>query len=326
MKDNSNIHKKQLGEPDRKDQSNVAFEEWMNDSNAQSSDYSTFRKIWDRTGHLASANRFDSQLGWQKLNSQLAGMIGRNRQLIRLRIATIGMAASILLILGFAFYANWFVPSVNKIEIATANGSRSEIILPDGTMVKLNSGSSLNYSYNKITRQRIVDFNGEGFFQVSKNNHPFIIRSADGMNLKVLGTRFNYSNYSDGREIRTTLEEGKVELTSSFGEKIVMSPGQVVAFDKKSKQMQLLKINPTHSYGWMDDKLYMDNMPLVEVCQRLERRYDVKISFSPDNFAKDIHYTGVLQEETVSTVLKVLSELSSIEYQMKGRNILITKK
>ena len=76
-------------------------------------------------------------------------------------------------------------------------GNRSEIMLPDGSLVKLNAGSEVVYSYDPKKKTREVDFQGEGFFDVSKSKDPFVIKVAGGLNVRVWGTSFNLQAYTD---------------------------------------------------------------------------------------------------------------------------------
>lgn len=209
--------------------------------------------------------------------------------------------------------------------MSTDWGNRSEVMLPDGSGVKLNSGSKLVYYYNSSKEIREVEFSGEGFFDVSKSKHPFIIKVPDGLELKVLGTKFNLQAYTGDKISRTALIEGKVELTTDNHKALTLSPGQVAAFNSTNK-LALVSDEPAHLLSWMDNKLYMDNMSLQEVCTRLERWYDVRIEIRDQAIADRIHYTGVLSEETIVDVLDALCELSTIQYRMKGKNIVTTKK
>ena len=81
----------------------------------------------------------------------------------------------------------------------------------------------------------------------------------------------------------------------------------------------------SHSYGWLDNKLYMEDMPLSLVCKYLERWYDVKIMIQP-GLGENIRYNGVIREETVTDVMDALSRLSNISYHVKGKHISITSK
>lgn len=298
---------------------------WRESSPENANAFDSYEKIWKGTSRLSKAKMFDSTQAWQSLVPHVFENVTARKQIRRLQYALIGIAATLFIVLGFSWYINFFHTSSGDMQASTTKGNRSEIILPDGSLVKLNAGSAIRYHFNRYSKTREVHFQGEALFEVAKNGASFVIHNKDGLNLKVLGTKFNYSDYAEDCEVRISLEEGSVELTNSLGRSVIMSPGQVVGFDKKSQQMQLVKIDCSHSMGWLEDKVYMDNMSLEDVCRRLERRYDVSISFIPTGFAKDIHYSGVIQEETVSAVLNALCELSTIKYQMNGKNIVITK-
>jgi ferric-dicitrate binding protein FerR (iron transport regulator) len=198
------------------------------------------------------------------------------------------------------------------------------VTLPDGSLVQLNAGSNLEYHFDKLSKTRSVDFSGEAFFEVAKSKQPFIITTPDGLKVKVLGTKFNLSAYPEDRSVQTTLVEGKVELSTNQNTVLVLNPGQIASFQKQSNQLDYVQGEVAHQLGWTQNKLYMDNMSLQDVCIRLERWYDVDITLSEKSLGEKIHYTGVLREQTVSDVLNALCRLSSISYEMKGKDIQIS--
>ena len=104
-----------------------------------------------------------------------------------------------------------------------------------------------------------------------------------------------------------------------------MNAGDMAIFDKQTNKMRPTSGVLSHSYSWLEDKLYMDHMSLASVCKYLERRYDVTIHLQKD-LGNSIHYDGVIQEETITDILGVLSRLSDISYNVKGKNISITSK
>jgi ferric-dicitrate binding protein FerR (iron transport regulator) len=215
---------------------------------------------------------------------------------------------------------------VTPLVLVTEFGNRSEAILPDGTKVQLNSGSELTYCYNKHKRVRNVQFSGEGYFEVKKDKKPFVIELQNGLSLQVLGTKFNLSSYPDDDMIETTLTEGRVELISSENKQLILEPGQIGSFNKKSGKLVYSQEKVSHNLGWMDRKLYMDNMSISEVCKVLERWYNIQITITQTEVVENVHYTGVLQEESVNDVLKALSEISPIKYIIEGQKITISKK
>ena len=102
-----------------------------------------------------------------------------------------GVAATLLLVLGFSKMGVFDKQPEMLVRMTADYGSRSEVVLPDGSVVKLNSGSDITYSYNAKEKIREVNFQGEGFFDVSKNKIPFVIKMNNGLRLKVHGTSFN---------------------------------------------------------------------------------------------------------------------------------------
>src|SRR5690606_24289275 len=108
-------------------------------------------------------------------------------------------------------------------------GKRFNLILSDGTMVYLNSGTSIKYPVkfpNKGNRQ--VYLSGEAFFEVTENKEkPFIVATDDGMKVKVLGTSFNVKSYPEDGNIETTLIKGKVRnMEQNLSKEVDLSPSE----------------------------------------------------------------------------------------------------
>ncbi len=293
------------------------------ESKSLKNDQEKYRMIWTRAESARLFGKFDTKKAWEKVDSKLESQHIRVRRLWNLGYAASGVAATLLIFLSLTFYTNLFSTSASTISMSTAYGSRSEVVLPDGSVVKLNAGSSLDYHFDKLTNTRKVDFKGEGFFEVAKSKQAFIIHTSEGLNVKVLGTTFNLSAYPDDGSVSTSLVEGKVELSIDGSEGLFLNPGQMASYDKQSKKLEYASGEVSHQLGWTQDKLYMDNMPLSEVCTRLERWYDVDITLGDQILGRKIHYTGVLQEQSVVDVLDALCQLSSVKYELKGRYITI---
>ncbi len=235
-----------------------------------------------------------------------------------------GVAASLLIVLALSFMGTFQKGSEVLVSMSADYGNRSEIMLPDGSLVKLNAGSEVVYSYDPKKKTREVDFQGEGFFDVSKSKDPFVIKVAGGLNVRVWGTSFNLQAYADDPVIQASLVEGCIELEKG-NEKLRMKPGEIAVFDKKTDKIKQVEGVLSHSYGWLDNKLYMEDMSLSVVCKYLERWYDVEITLQP-GLGEKIRYNGVIQEETVTDVMDALSRLSNISYHVKGKHISITSK
>jgi len=302
------------------------LDQWYKSSEENKLAYENYRRIWLGCTELAQRRSFNAEIAWTNVNKKISTRTAKIHTLHNIAYAAIGMAASLLVIFGLAFYTNVFSVKDETIQLSTRLGSRSSVVLPDGTSVTLNAGTHLEYSFDNINKIRDVKFNGQGYFEVAKSKNPFIIHIPNGLKLKVLGTKFSLTAYSEDETIKTTLVEGKVELNSPDNKTLSLIPGQIATYDNRTRDLYYTNGLVYQNLGWLDNKLYLDNTSLQEVCTTLERWYDVKIVIKKDGLGNKIHYTGVLREESIADVLDALSKLSEIRYQINGKSILINSK
>lgn len=300
------------------------LQEWLvaNESNQQ--ELEQYRKIWEESGHYMDLGAFDADRAWEKVNES-----NRQKGIFRRRLKNTyytlsGIAASILLMVVLSLAGVFEKEQDVAVRLTADYGSRSEIVLPDGSTVKLNSGSEVTYVYNSKRKVREVYFQGEGFFDVSRSKTPFVVKMGNGVEVKVLGTSFNLKAYADDPTIQASLIEGHIELEHNK-DKLTMKAGEMAEFDKRTNQLKPIDGYLFHSCGWMSNKLYMNDMSLADVCKYLERAYNIDISIEKE-LGEKIRYNGVIQEETITDVMEALSHLSNIAYHVKGKNISITSK
>ena len=326
--DDSTIYEKlvdYLTETDgRTNPADEKVKKWILGSDENRKEYHDIRKIWQAVSMMAKSEKIDSFDAWEKVNHIILKRQIKKNKIRNLGYALAGMAASIIILFSLHLFSVFTTPD-SSVILSTNLGDRSEVTLPDGSVVKLNSGSTIKYHFNSLLKIREVKFSGEGFFNVSKTGNPFVVTTPDGLQVRVLGTIFNLHAYPEDYINQTTLIKGKVELSTSTHKKMILKPGQIANFNKISNCLDYATGNPNHMLSWMDNKLYMDNMSLKEVCTRLDRWYDVHIQIKDAELTKSIHYSGVLGEETIIDVLDALCKLSPIQYKMKGKKIIITK-
>lgn len=302
------------------------LDEWVKSSAENEKTYEEYRRIWLGSYEIAQKNKFDSGNAWSIVNKEILTVNTYKNRLYNIAYAALGVAASLLITFGLAFYTNIFSSKGEIVQLSTNNGSHSFVVLPDGTSVTLNAGTNLTYQFDNLNKTREVKFSGEGFFEVAKSKNPFIIHTQNGLKIKVLGTKFNLKAYSDDNTIRTTLIEGKVDVYSPHNKRLTLSPGQIASYNDTTDELDYTSGQPFQDFGWVNNKLYMDNMSLQEVSKILERWYDVNIVINENELGNKIHYTGVLKEETIHKVLDALCSLSEITYQINGKKIIINKK
>lgn len=315
-----------LSQEGKSAQTDGELNDWAASSPENKAELDSYEKIWNASADAPVVKKFNTDEAWQNVDSEIEFRNSRARRIRNIGLVLSGMAASLLIFFSLNFFTDVFSGPEATIAMLTTYGSRSEVVLPDGSLVKLNAGSNLKYHFDKVSQTRKVDFSGEAFFEVSKSKKPFEIMTSDGLKVKVLGTKFNLSTYPDDHTAQTSLFEGKVELSKAGSSSLVLKPGEMAVLDKNSNEISYAKGEISRTTSWMQNKLYMENMSLEDVCKYLERWYDVHITLSDRKLGEKIHYTGVLKEQTVMDVLNALCQLSSISFELKGKEITINEK
>ena len=213
-------------------------------------------------------------------------------------------------------------------EINVPRGQVFQIVLSDGTKVWLNAETRIKYPkyFIKNSKTRTVFLSGEAFFDVSHNkNKPFIVNT-NGINVEVLGTKFNVSSYSSQKNILTTLVEGSVKVidTTTIKNALVIEPNQQVSFNKIKKHLVSKKVNTNHYTAWMDKRIVFQDIKFEEVLERIERVYNVDIDNRNEAIKKE-KFTGEFDVEDINTVFKALSTSIKFTYEIKENTILIKK-
>lgn len=209
--------------------------------------------------------------------------------------------------------------------IKVPNGKRFELALSDGTIVHLNSGSSLRYPVRFIKGEnRHVFLNGEAYFDVTKDaKHPFIVDSND-MIIKVLGTKFNVTSYKEDAKTYTVLVEGSVAAHNTIleNEEVLLKPGNRAYFE--NQHLKTESVNITKYIAWVAGELMFIDDSFGVIANKLGRKYNVKIV---NNYHElnNIMITATFKGEDIEQVLKTFQTYKAFNYTIKNRVITITK-
>lgn len=209
-------------------------------------------------------------------------------------------------------------------EIIIPNGRSFKVILADGTVVHLNSGSKLKFpEVFRNDRPREVLLEGEGFFEVAKKGgNPFLVRT-DNMEIKVLGTQFNVSSYSKGPTF-TVLVEGGIEVKKTDaleGESgLKLFPGEMATLT--SNEVQVTKVDTKDYIGWMDGILQFENEPFGNIVLKIERKFNITVQNNCPEL-ESARFTGKFTEESLLEVLDVFKEIAQFNYIKTENKIVI---
>ncbi|HEY9047746.1 MAG TPA: FecR domain-containing protein [Ohtaekwangia sp.] len=273
-------------------------------------------------------NRVNHQMtddAWKKL----ATATGAEKNTVRpgrsITFTVLNIAASVCLLIMAGALLVYNLPHHAIVRhdtiVRTASGNNTRVVLPDGSVVWLNLNSTLEYPAEFGSASRDVVLKGEAFFDVRKGSKPFTVKTDDIL-IRVKGTRFNVQAFKNDPTIKTTLEEGKVELHVSGKNKIYsMAPGDQVVFNAERKEVTMQRVDPSNFTAWKEDQLVFDNTPLNEIISKLENRFRVSISIN-ERLAKRERISMTIENENLDEVLDLI-QLSSRLKVRRDKNTIV---
>ena len=212
----------------------------------------------------------------------------------------------------------------SDIVVEAPLGSKTKLTLPDGSTVWLNAGSKMVYSQGFGVSDRRLAFQGEGYFEVEKNDEmPFLVQTHD-VNVTVVGTKFNFRNYPEDEEAVVELLEGKVALENQLKEEAVryLSPNEKMVLHKATGKMDITSAKVKEATLWTENILLFDEDLLPDIVRKLERSYHVRIEIENEDLKQARFYGQFNQlEQNIYEVLDMLVETGRLEYQEKDKVI-----
>jgi ferric-dicitrate binding protein FerR (iron transport regulator) len=206
---------------------------------------------------------------------------------------------------------------------ATTKGERATVQLADGTRVLLNADSRLTVPADFLQDVRLVQFEGQGYFDVAASNDlPFVVKTqlAD---VRVLGTEFDIDAHPDAPEMQVVVATGEVSVRSNHGdekESIILRPRDLGIVLQAGGQLVRRNIDVDRYFAWREGRLVFENASFQEVSAMLERWYDLSVRLERPSENVD-GLTATFRDESVDEVLTVISAALSLQYQKDGKNI-----
>jgi ferric-dicitrate binding protein FerR (iron transport regulator) len=208
-------------------------------------------------------------------------------------------------------------------EVKVIQGSLVRYELPDHSVAWLNSGSTLRYPTRFAEKSREVELQGEAYFEVQADKKcPFYVNTPDGLKVYVYGTKFNISAYADDPYIETVLEKGRVSVITPTQDTIAISPSESLLYDKQTQALTHQQTDVYSKTAWKDGKLIFRDASLEEIFKRLERRFNVDISFS-NRTKKEYKYRATFRGETLTQILNYLSRSANLRWQIEEQEQLV---
>ena len=229
---------------------------------------------------------------------------------------------------GRVTYVKGSEKSPDKVEYNTMEvprGGEYVLELSDGTRVWLNSQTRLVYPTCFVGSERVIELDGEAYFQVARDTTmPFVVRVGKNA-VRVYGTSFNVSAYREDANMITTLETGSVGLW--VGEKEYrLVPGDQADVTVATGTVVKYRVNADAYCSWRNGTFIFEEERLESILNRLSRWYNVDIFYQNESI-KDLHFTGDLgRYEDFMEVLKLIGLTTNVEFVVNGRNIIVKYK
>lgn len=262
----------------------------------------------------------------ERMRGQIADRIAgqkRPRVISIFSIRSLGLAASVAFVLAIGA-ALWLRP----IAYSTGTAEMATLTLPDGSTVKLNSGTTVSYRRSFGWFSRSVELDGEAFFDVQKDQKDFVVGAFNG-SVRVLGTRFNVRSRGDERTPETDVfvEEGIVRVTAAAfpDDPVTLVAGQrsIMAGDNApSDPVDVTRQEPSI---WRDGGLAFSGRPLGSLLAEIERRFGVEVKTEPDSLA-DVRISLYLSEvNDVGTILDVVSAVHGLQIESSATGYILSR-
>lgn len=211
-------------------------------------------------------------------------------------------------------------------QLKTPRGGEYRIILPDGTKVRLNALSSLNYPTQFTDDKRIVELAGEAYFEIAKDSiRPFIVK-ANGLEIKQYGTKFSV-NARSAQETTVVLEEGSIGVSPANKEikEQMIVPGEVVKWCEPTNEITISQSEKESEKltAWHNDRFTFDNETLGKVMENISLWYDVDICFH-DIETASMHFTGNIgRYADIQVLLDAIEASANVRIKVEGKQIIL---
>lgn len=301
------------------DEQRVELEQWVAADETHKQYYYEMTEVW-----LAVNAIQDKKEATDRAYQHFLGRISQKKKSKKLSFYFIRTAVAVLLgglLIGSGFYLGNRQPDIpfshamQTVEVPL--GSRSRIVLQDGTIVWLNAGSKLSYAAGFSPKERNVILEGEGYFEVTHNEKsPFMVRTND-IDIKVLGTRFSVKAYKDEESVEVILAEGTVNFINKndLNASLIMKPEQQVIYDRESGRTNIRKVPVSQADDWTTGAHFFNELTLEQIARQLEKSFDVDFIFRNEEKKNLTFYGDFRSDDSLDDILMIMSSGGKFKYR-----------
>lgn len=300
------------------------LEDWVKQSPDNDRHFQEMRNIWQVMNPPFNPAEIDVNAATKKV---LANIAATKRNTARILLQYWQRAAAILviplLIISTYLYLNSIGDpgdTVQYQEVKSPHGTFSSVVLPDGTDVWLNGGSTLKYPVVFKKGERNVYLSGEGYFEVhSDKENPFVVQT-DQIRLRATGTAFNIEAYKTDSMTSVTMVEGQIDVAFGNSTPVAMMPGERASFNNLTRQCRITRTDPYKWCAWKDGLMIFRDDPLWYVFKRVGQTFNVDIELKDATLA-NAPYRATFENEPLDEILRLLKLSAPIRFKQTERTL-----
>jgi ferric-dicitrate binding protein FerR (iron transport regulator) len=309
------------------------LQQWLDEDMNHQKFYSDIKSIWNKNpGESVDSLFFDYERGLKKLRRKLneKNSLPRKPRIYERNIARFHawkMVASIVFIITVSVYltVSFWGQSSNLTNYSTSNFEQRILKLPDGSVVRLNRNSEIEFKDNFFNGARTVRLEGEAFFNVTENpDQPFIVQIGDAV-VKVLGTSFNVKKRN---EVLVAVEEGLVSLRHKNQEEnhaFNLTAGQVGLYQQGGEQIKIIETDIENYMSWINGYMDFNNVSFGQVIQQLEYIYGQKFELQ-DSSLSTLRLSVYTERLEMEEVLRSIAKAMDLDFETHGGTIIWKEK
>ncbi|MEK6481792.1 FecR domain-containing protein [Catalinimonas sp. 4WD22] len=296
------------------------LKEWIRASDANQHEYLELKQAWDLGGveRLPKPDQVYARIDARISEPPIFSLSKRAY-----------LAAAMISLLLLSGYLLWiYTPFFNESKqwqlVQTQIGGQQQLRLPDGTVIYLNTESSLKFPQSFNGDERRVILNGEAFFDVARDTlKPFIIELPEGK-IRVLGTSFNVKAYAKDSKMETTVSTGKVAFLypGEQEQAALIQPNEKLSYSKTDKSISKETTEVEQSLAWMENKIVFQASTLQEIAGVLEHYFDIEVEFENEQL-QVCSMTGTFSKDSYREILNTLAMTNAFGFREDGKRVIL---
>ncbi len=294
------------------------IQEWINQNDENRKLFKSLKEENNMSTSFEEFEKINKEIAWKRYREHIDNL--SLRKLINWwRFAAVffflvGCAG----VIGYLVNENSVTPlpvAENFTTISTNYGQNSKVILPDSSVVWVNSGTTLSYNTNFAVHNRKIKLIGQAFFHIARNEKMPLTVTSNDLEVKVLGTKFDVSSYPEDKNISIVLESGSVELLKAKDHSVIqkLKPGEKAEFDTENRKLSISGVDVYNYTSWKDGVLIFKNESMSKVFEKLERKYNIDIEVKSSKVYK-LAFNATIVNESIEEIFDLMKFSCAIKY------------